>query len=119
MSDESTKVKRSPKSPYPHQEPLQEVPPDFNPSKHAPLKKSDFAHEKTYFTMKAEEFEAKAARMRRAAQDSEKYGNADVRKKKRRFDRLAETLAELKAQLLSEDNLSESDLAESIKSLIR
>ena len=81
---------------------LTEVPSDYDPEKHRPLKSADFQDEAVFLRYQANSFEERAAKLRARAESLEKIGNVASRRVaakvvKMRED-MAKMLADLKAQ---------------------
>lgn len=78
---------------------LTEVPSDFDPKLHKPLKKGDFENEAVFMRMKADELEAKAKKLREDAEVVEKLGNKADRAKAKKLRAMQEKMTDLRKQL--------------------
>lgn len=78
---------------------LESVPADFDPKKHKPLKKTDFASEATFCEMRADEFERKAADLRQEAELIRKGGGKKAAQKAKRLAKMQERMEALKKEL--------------------
>lgn len=78
---------------------LTEVPEDYDPKQHKPLKKADFKEEWTYLEFQASIHEAKAAALHEKAAESKKLGSSKDRAKKKKLLTLQKRLNELAEEL--------------------
>ena len=78
---------------------LKEVPANYDPKVHAPLKRGDFENEALFFDMKADEYDRKATRCRVEAGTYRKLGSKEDRAKAKRLLKMRERYSELEAQL--------------------
>lgn len=92
---------------------LEEVPADYDPKKHKPLKKSDFASEATYCIMRAEELERKAADYRQEADLIKKGGGKKAAQKAKRLAKMQERMEALKKEL-AESGINVEELMSSL-----
>lgn len=87
------------------------VPPDFDRKKHKPLSKKQFADEAYFLTLKADEFEARAKRLRAQVEDMKKLGGMKDKAKAKKLLSLQKRMAELQASILADDPGMEEFLA--------
>lgn len=78
---------------------LTAVPTDFDSKLHKPLKRTDFADESMYLEMKADEFAAKADKLRKEAQTIRELGSSADRKNAKKLIAMQEKMAELMESL--------------------
>lgn len=95
---------------------LTAVPTDFNPREHLPLKRPDFATEDLYLRFKSAQLRARgqqmldrANKLDEQATQIQKFGDPAARAKVRKFQKLADTMKELKATL-EKEGISLADL---------
>jgi hypothetical protein len=86
---------------YPHKEKLTEVPPDFDPAKHLPLKISDFEEKWQFMLVRADKLEEQAAKLRADAEEQKKFGDKKTRKTVKRLKGLASKVAEARKALIA------------------
>ena len=97
------------KNPYPGlfdaegaQVKLTELPEDYDPKAHKPLKKSDFAHDYVFMRVQAGMLQARAERMFEEALTLEKLGSPKDRVKAKKLIAMQKRMEELKAELAGE-----------------
>ena len=78
---------------------LTSIPADFDPKLHKPLKRKDFESEAAFMRMQADEFEARAKRLRVEAEQAEKLGNTKDRAKAKKLLGMQKRIEELKAEM--------------------
>jgi len=81
---------------------LTEVPADFDPKKHKPLKRKDFKDESVFLLSRAAELEKKAAWYRTEAENVKKLGSVKDRVKAKRLLAMQKRMQELQASLAAE-----------------
>lgn len=88
----------------------------WNPKKHKPLRKSDFAEEYMYMffrahvaQIRADQQAEKAKKLRKQAEQIQQFGDPKTRKKAKKLARMREQLAALEAELAGEGISLEDD----------
>ena len=79
--------------------PFPEIPADYDPSIHAALKRKDFAHDYTYFEMRAAALRAQADGYDVAATEARTLGSKAERAAAKRMRKMSEQVTELRAKL--------------------
>jgi len=110
---ENAGKKRGPtkKPSYEHNEPLTEVPTDYDFDKHAALKQEEFVGPKPYYLYKAEKCEFDARKYREKAEEADDKFDPDKDKKKlqRLRDNYQKLIKRLEAQGIDISALEESN----------
>lgn len=86
------------------------TPEGYNSSKHKPLGKSDFVDEPTFLLWKANEYERKAAKLRKEAETITKLGSAADRSKAKKLMTMQSRMAELAKELAADGQLNLKDI---------
>lgn len=107
--DEGKGAKR-PKHPLvgnsdPNVYPFASVPGDYNAKKHAPLKKTDFKDEGTFYEWRAGQLEAKAKQMREMATSIRSGGGQAAKQLLKMSQKIDEVKAKLKASGIDPEQL--------------
>lgn len=79
--------------------PFAEIPADFDPAVHSPLKRKDFAHDYTYFEYRAGVCQAQADKYLKEAEDARTLGSKAERAAAKRLTKMVDQIGELRAKL--------------------
>jgi hypothetical protein len=91
------------------------VPADYDPKKHIPLRKADFAEEYQFLEYQADEYEKRAKKLREEAAEIKQLGSKEDRDNMRRLkamqEKMQDTLAALAASGVDTSKVIPADLA--------